>query len=57
MLQAVIAKRVLINSADINGQLKITGVSNDIFKIQKVDGLTLYDSLELSFSDTDRTSI
>ena len=45
-LQYGIGRRVLTNAVDINGKFKITGVSNDILKIQKVDGSTLYDALE-----------
>ena len=56
-LQYGIGRRVLTNAVDINGKFKITGVSNDILKIQKVDGSTLYDALELSFNSVDKTSI
>ena len=47
LLQAGIDRRVIINAVDINGKFKITGASNDILKTQKVDGLTVYDALEL----------
>ena len=47
LLQAGIDRRVIINAVDINGTFKLTGASNDILKTQKVDGLTVYDALEL----------
>ena len=56
-IQAQIDRRVLINAVDINGKFKIDAVSNDILKIQKVDGSTLYDAFELSFNNVDKTSI
>ena len=49
--------RVLINAVDINGKFKLNAVSNDILKIQRVDGRTLYDSFELSFNPVDKTII
>ena len=57
ILQAGIDRRVLIHAVDINGKFKLNATSNDILKIQKVDGSTLYDSLELSFNTVDKTSI
>ena len=36
---------------------KINATSNDILKIQRVDGSLLYDALELSFNMIDKTSI
>ena len=36
---------------------KQKAISNDILQIQKVDGSTLYDAWELSFSTVDTTSI
>ena len=41
----------------MNGKFKINATSNDISKIQKVDGSTFYDALELSFNMVDKTSI
>ena len=56
-LQAGIDNRVLVNAVDINGKFKISAVSNDVLKIQRVDGTTLYDSFELSFNPVNKTSI
>ena len=56
-VQAGINNRVLINAIDINCNFKILTTTNDILKIQKVDGSSLYDSLEFSFNTTDKTSI
>ena len=53
ILQAGIDRRVGINVVDIDGTFKIHGVPNDILRIQKVDGSTLYDALELSFNSID----
>ena len=55
-LQAGINNRVLINAIDINGKFKIHATTNDILTIHKVDGSTLYDSLEVSFNTVDKTS-
>ena len=57
ILQAGINDRVLINAVDINCKFKINATSNDILKIQKVDASTLYDALELSLNNVDKTSI
>ena len=57
ILQAGIDTRVLINAVDINGKFKLHAVSDDILKIQRVDGSILYDSFELSFNPVDKTSI
>ena len=57
ILQAHIDKRVLINTVDINGKFQINCVSNDILKIQKADGSTVYDALHLSFNSSDKASI
>ena len=57
ILLAGIDRRVQINTVDIDGKFKINAVSNDILKIQKVDGSTLYDAFELSFNNVDKTSI
>ena len=46
-LQACIYRRFLINAVDINGKFKLNATTNDILKIQKVDGSILYDALEL----------
>ena len=56
-LQAGIDDRVLVNAVDINGKFKINAVSNDVLKIQRDDGTTLYDSFELSFNPVNKTSI
>ena len=57
ILQAGIDRRVQINTVDIDRKFKINAVSNDILKIQKVDGTTLYDAFELSFNNVDKTII
>ena len=57
ILQAGINNRILIKSVDINGKFKTNATTNDILNTQKVDGSTLYDSLELSFNTVDKTSI
>ena len=44
-LQAGIERRGWINVVDIKGKFKIHATSNDIFKIQKVNGSALYDDL------------
>ena len=54
ILQAGINNRVLIHTADINGKFKINATTNDILKIQKVDGSTIYDSVEISFNIIDK---
>ncbi len=54
---AYIYRRVLINAVDINGKFKINATTNDILKIQRVDGSTLYDAWELTFYIVDKTSI
>ena len=50
ILQAGIDRRVLINAVDINGKFKTNATSNDILKVQRVDGSLLYDAFELSFN-------
>ena len=55
-LQAGVNNKVLINAVDVNGKFNINGVSNDILKIQRVDGTTLYDSFEISFNPVYKTS-
>ena len=57
ILQAGIDNRVLLSAVDINGKINIDAVCNDILKIQRVDGTTLYDSFELSCNPVDNTSI
>ena len=57
ILQAGINTRVLIHAVDINGTFKIHATTNDMLRIKKVDGSTLYDSLELSFNTIDKLSI
>ena len=57
ILQAGIHNRVLISSVDMNGKFKLNATTNDILKIQKVDGSTFYDSLYLSGNTADKTSI
>ena len=56
-LQPGIDRRVIIHVFDINGKFKINGVPKYILQIQKVDGSTLYDALELSFNDIDKASM
>ena len=56
-VQAGIDRRVLINAVDMNGKFKLNGVSTDTLKIQKVDGSTFCDALELSLNSVDDTSI
>ena len=55
--QAVIYRRVLINAVYSHGKFKLNANSNDRLELQKIDGSTLYDSLELSFNTVDKTSI
>ena len=57
ILQAGINNRILTKSVDVNGKFKTHATTNDILNTQKVDGSTLYDSLELSFNTVDKTSI
>ena len=40
-----------------NGRFKLNAITNDILKVQRVDGSILYDALELSFYMVDKTSI
>ena len=47
ILQAGIDNRGLSNAVDSNGNFTVTATSNDILKIQRVDGSLLYDALEL----------
>ena len=46
--------RFLLNAVDINGKVKMNATSNDILKLQKVDGSTLYDALDLPFNYVDK---
>ena len=57
IVQAGVDNHVLLNAVDIKGKFKLKSVSNDILKLQKVDGSTVYDALELSFNSIDKTSI
>ena len=57
ILEAGINIRVLINSVDMNGKFKLNATTNGILKIQRVDGSTLYDALELSFNTVGKTNI
>ena len=57
ILQAGIDRRVQINTVDIDGKIKINAVSNDILKIQKVNGSTLYDAFAFSFNNVEKTRI
>ena len=57
ILQAGIDRRVLSNAVDIQSKFKINAISIDIFRIQRVDGTSLYDALELSFDMAYKTSI
>ena len=54
--KAGIYRGVLIHDVDLNGKFKPNGVSNDILKIQNVDGLTLYDASALSFNAIHKAS-
>ena len=57
MLRSGIDRRGLINAVDSNGKTQINATSNDILKIQRVDGSLLYDALDLSFNIADTTII
>jgi hypothetical protein len=57
ILQAAIDTRVLIYTVDINGRIQLNTGDDHIFKIQRQIGTTFYDSLDLIFNDTDKTSI
>ena len=57
ILQAGINNSVLINDVIIHNNFEINAVSNDILKIQRVDGSTLYDIIEISFNSVDKTNI
>ena len=54
MLQAGIDRRVQINTVDIDGKFKIYAVSNDILKLQTVNGSTLYDAFAFSFNTVEK---
>ena len=41
----------------MNGKFNMNAVSNDILKIQRVEGTTLYDAVELPFNPVDKTII
>ena len=56
ILQSGMDRRVLIHAIDINGKFKLHAITNDILNIQRIDGLLLYDALELSFSMVDKTN-
>ena len=56
-MEASINTEVGINVVDIDGQIQINATTIDILKLQKVDGSTLYESLELSFDTVDKTSM
>ena len=57
IMQAQIDRRVLTNAVNIQNKFKIIATTDDILKIQKVDGEILYDAFELSFNPVDKTSI
>ena len=57
ILQAGIDRRVLTNAVDINCKFKLNAITHDILKFQRIDGLILYDALELSFNMVDKTII
>jgi hypothetical protein len=57
ILQAGIDNKVQISTVDINSRFKILTSTDNYFKIQRKIGTTLYDSLDLIFNDTDKTSI
>ena len=44
-------------AVDIQSKFKIKATSDDILKIQKIDGSILHDTLEISFNPVDKTSI
>ena len=52
ILQAGIDRKIGSNLVDLDGKFKLFGESNDIFKIQKIDGSTL---LELSYNSVDKS--
>ena len=56
-MEASINTEVGINVVDIDGQIQINATTIDILKLQKVDGSTLYESLDLSFNTVDKTSM
>ena len=57
ILQAGIDNRGLSNAVDSNGNFTVTATSNDILKIQRVDGSLLYDAFELSFNNVAKTLV
>ena len=57
ILQAGIDRRVLTNAVDINCKFKLNAITHDILKFQRIDGLILYDALELSFNMVDKIII
>ena len=57
ILQAAIYRRVLVNAVDVNGKFKLNAVSSDALKIQRGDGILIYDAFELSFNNVDKPSI
>ena len=46
-----------MNAVDINGKFKINAITNDILKVQKVDGSILYDVVQFSFNTVDQTNM
>ena len=54
ILQAGIYSHIGSNLVDIDGKFQLLGESNDIFKIQKIDGSTVF---ELSYNSVDKSSI
>ena len=54
ILQAGIDSHIGSNLVDIDGKFQLLGESNDIFKIQKIDGSTVF---ELSYNSVDKSSI
>jgi hypothetical protein len=57
ILQASIDNKVQISTVDINSRFKILTSVDHNFKIQRKIGAILYDSLDLIFNDTDKTSM
>ena len=46
---------MLLNAVYSNGKFNINAVSDDMLKVQRVDGSILYDAFELSFNNVNKT--
>ena len=57
ILHVGIHNRGLSNSFDINVKFNINATAEKILKTQKIEGSTLYDSLELACNTVDKTNI